>query len=294
MTAARPNLARRPFVDTRPANVAAAILLLVAAIVLTAVSVRTVHAYLDGLEEVAGGDRGRSGPRSTGSTPPGAERSRSSPASISRACEPSAEEANALARLRAFSWTRFLTRLEQALPERRPRRLHQPPAAEPKAIGRRGGPGNGADACTVGRRLPRHALARLARPRRPPEADPGLLRLAVVRRADSPLGGGRREGKRRGTDAQPRRPLPRPGGEAVSGAALGLPGPARPSSRSSSSSSPRTSPSSSPTGPSTTSVSGRSSPSRPSLEARRDAGASRARRRPRSPRAKLFDDPGGP
>ena len=47
MAAPRPNLARRPFVDTRPANRAAA-LLLAAAIGLTFVSVKTVRSYVEG------------------------------------------------------------------------------------------------------------------------------------------------------------------------------------------------------------------------------------------------------
>jgi hypothetical protein len=47
MAALRPNLARRPFVDTRPANLVAA-LLLAAAIGLTFVSVKTVRAYVAG------------------------------------------------------------------------------------------------------------------------------------------------------------------------------------------------------------------------------------------------------
>ncbi|MBK9963513.1 MAG: hypothetical protein IPP07_00870 [Holophagales bacterium] len=54
MAAIRPNLARRPFVDSRPANVAAVLLLLVV-LVLTLVSVRTVHAYLEGSRQSRAG-----------------------------------------------------------------------------------------------------------------------------------------------------------------------------------------------------------------------------------------------
>jgi Tfp pilus assembly protein PilN len=114
VAATRPNLARRPFVDSRPANAAAALLLL-AVVVLTVVSVRTVHAYLEGSrksrEEIASLraeiDRLEASRRE-------AEKK------LSRfdlaGMRAGAEEANALARLRAFSWSRFLTRLEKALP----------------------------------------------------------------------------------------------------------------------------------------------------------------------------------
>jgi Tfp pilus assembly protein PilN len=110
----RPNLARRPFVDSRPANLAAA-LLLFAAIALTAVSVRTVHAYLADSrktrEEVAR-LRAEIG---------GLEASRrKAEAKLARfdldGMRAGAEKANELARLRSFSWSRFLTRLERTLP----------------------------------------------------------------------------------------------------------------------------------------------------------------------------------
>lgn len=114
MAATRPNLARRPFVDARPANVAAALLLL-AAVVLTVVSVRTIHAYLEDSQQS----------RSEISTLR-AEISRSEAQRIEAerklarfdlsGLSAGAEEANALAKLRAFSWSRFLTRLEKTLP----------------------------------------------------------------------------------------------------------------------------------------------------------------------------------
>jgi Tfp pilus assembly protein PilN len=110
----RPNLARRPFVDSRPANVAAALLLL-ATIVLTVISIRTVHAYVEGSRQsraeiatlrVEIGSLEASG--------------REAEKKLARfdlaGMQAGAEEANELARLRAFSWSRFLTRLEKALP----------------------------------------------------------------------------------------------------------------------------------------------------------------------------------
>jgi Tfp pilus assembly protein PilN len=114
VAAARPNLARRPFVDVRPANVAAGILLL-AVVILTSIGVRTVHAYLGGSrtsrEQIA----------SLRSEIARLEESRrESERKLSRfdlaGMQAGAEEANALARLRAFSWSRFLTRLEKTLP----------------------------------------------------------------------------------------------------------------------------------------------------------------------------------
>ena len=110
----RPNLARRPFVDARPANVAV-VLLLLAAVAFSVTSVRTVYAYLDGSrrsrEEVA-------------SLRAEIERLEASRRDAEQklakfdleGMRAGAEEANALARLRAFSWSRFLTRLERTLP----------------------------------------------------------------------------------------------------------------------------------------------------------------------------------
>lgn len=114
MTAARPNLARRPFVDSRPANVAAA-LLLVSAVALTAISVRTVHAYREGSrksrEEIAA-LRVEIGRLEASRREAGQKLARFDLPGI----HAGAEEANALARLRSFSWSRFLTRLEKSLP----------------------------------------------------------------------------------------------------------------------------------------------------------------------------------
>lgn len=114
MAAQRPNLARRPFVDSRPANLAAA-LLLVAAAVLTAVSVKTVHAYLAGSRasrEAIASLRDEIRRHEAARTEAETKLARFDLAGL----KAGAEEANALARLRTFSWTRFLTRLERTLP----------------------------------------------------------------------------------------------------------------------------------------------------------------------------------
>ena len=114
MASPRPNLARRPFVDARPANVAVAVLL-VATVTLTATSARTIPSYLEGSrrsrEEVASL---RAEIQRLDASRKEAEQK------LSRfdleGMKAGAEEANALARLRAFSWSRFLTRLEKTLP----------------------------------------------------------------------------------------------------------------------------------------------------------------------------------
>lgn len=114
MAAARPNLARRPFVDVRPANVAAAVLLM-AVVVLTSIDVKTVHAYLGGSKTSRGEIASLRGEIARLE-----EARRESERKLSRfdlaGMQAGAEEANALARLRAFSWSRFLTRLEKTLP----------------------------------------------------------------------------------------------------------------------------------------------------------------------------------
>lgn len=114
MAAARPNLARRPFVDSRPANLAAAVLVL-AVVVLSLVAARTVRSYLEdsrtSREQVASlrAEIARL-----------EESRRESEKKLARfdlaGMQAGAEEANALARLRSFSWSRFLTRLEKTLP----------------------------------------------------------------------------------------------------------------------------------------------------------------------------------
>lgn len=108
------NLARRPFVDTRPAN-AAALLLAVTVVVLSAWSVRTVTAYLADSQAT----RDRVAALRDEIARYEAERKQAE-TGLSRfdleGLAANATEANGLARLRTFSWTRFLTRLEEALP----------------------------------------------------------------------------------------------------------------------------------------------------------------------------------
>ena len=110
----RPNLARRPFVDSRPANVAV-VLLLVAAATLTVTSARTIHSYLGGSQ------KSREEIASLRTEIERLETSRrDAEQKLSKfdleGMRAGADEANALARLRSFSWSRFLTRLEKTLP----------------------------------------------------------------------------------------------------------------------------------------------------------------------------------
>lgn len=108
------NLARRPFIDTRPANVAAAVLG-VAVLVLSFVSVRTVARYLGGSQKTR--DAIATFQEETARLE--AER-RATDARLSRydveAMRADAEDANRITRRRAFAWTRFLDRLERTLP----------------------------------------------------------------------------------------------------------------------------------------------------------------------------------
>ncbi len=112
--ARRFNLARRPFVDTRPANLTAGFLA-VLVLGVSFVAARTVFRYLDDSRrtrnaiaelkaEIARLDE---------------ERQRAE-ASLQRVdvttLAADVEDANAIALRRAFSWTRFLTRLEKTLP----------------------------------------------------------------------------------------------------------------------------------------------------------------------------------
>ncbi len=114
MTVSRLNLARRPFVDARAANAVVA-LLVVVVVAATALSVRTVSRYLGGSRktrdaivrlrtEIDRTERLR----------------RSKEAVLARVnvaeLAASASDATAIARRRRFSWTRFLSRLEEALP----------------------------------------------------------------------------------------------------------------------------------------------------------------------------------
>ena len=112
--AGRLNLARRPFVDTRPANLTTAFLA-VAVLAVSFVAVRTVFRYLDDSRrtrtaiadlkaDIARLDDER-------------RRAEASLQSVDvQALSADVEDANAIALRRAFSWTRFLSRLEKTLP----------------------------------------------------------------------------------------------------------------------------------------------------------------------------------
>jgi hypothetical protein len=108
------NLARRPFVDTRPANLTAGFLaVLVAA--LSFVAARTVTRYF------ADSSRTRASIASLRAEISSLEEARrKAEASLARVDVASlaadVEDANEIALRRAFSWTRFLSRLEKTLP----------------------------------------------------------------------------------------------------------------------------------------------------------------------------------
>lgn len=108
------NLARRPFIDSRPANVAAAVLG-AAVLVLSFISVRTVVGYLDGSQKT----RDTIAALREETARLEAER-RAAESRLSRydvdAMRADAEDANRITRRRAFAWTRFLGRLEKTLP----------------------------------------------------------------------------------------------------------------------------------------------------------------------------------
>ena len=113
--ARRFNLARRPFVDTRPANLTA-LVLLVLVLGVSFVAVRTVFRYLNDSR------RTRDAIAQLKAEIAGLEEDRQrAEASLSRldvaGLSADVEGANAIALRRAFSWTRFLTRLEKTLPE---------------------------------------------------------------------------------------------------------------------------------------------------------------------------------
>lgn len=109
------NLARRPFVDTRPVNLVAGILALLV-LVGSIVSLVTVKNYLGGSKKT----REEIAALRDEAAKLDAERS-AVEAALARvdldALAAGADDANALASQRLFSWTRFLTRLEEVLPE---------------------------------------------------------------------------------------------------------------------------------------------------------------------------------
>jgi hypothetical protein len=108
------NLARRPFVDTRPANLTVGFLVVLVA-ALSFVAAHTVIRYF--------GDSSRTRASIAGLRAEIAsleEARRKADASLARVDVASlaadVEDANEIALRRAFSWTRFLSRLEKTLP----------------------------------------------------------------------------------------------------------------------------------------------------------------------------------
>jgi hypothetical protein len=112
--ARRFNLSRRPFVDTRPANLTAGVLA-VLVLVVSFVAARTVFRYFDDSRRT----REAIAALKTEIARLEGERERAE-ASLARVdvagLTADVEDANAIALRRAFSWTRFLTRLEKTLP----------------------------------------------------------------------------------------------------------------------------------------------------------------------------------
>jgi hypothetical protein len=112
--ARRFNLARRPFVDTRPANLTAGFLA-VLVLGVSFVAARTVFRYLEDSRRT----RTAIAELKTDIARLEEERQRAQ-ASLERVDVASlaadVDDANAIAVRRAFSWTRFLTRLEKTLP----------------------------------------------------------------------------------------------------------------------------------------------------------------------------------
>ncbi len=108
------NLSRRPFVDTRPPNLTAGILA-VLVLGVSFVAARTVLRYYDDSRRT----REAIASLRTEIARLEGERERAE-ASLARvdvgALAADVEDANAIALRRAFSWTRFLTRLEKTLP----------------------------------------------------------------------------------------------------------------------------------------------------------------------------------
>jgi hypothetical protein len=108
------NLARRPFVDTRPANLTAGFLVVLVA-ALSFVAARTVIRYF------SDSSRTRASIASLRAEISSLEEARrKADASLARVDVASlaadVEDANEIALRRAFSWTRFLSRLEKTLP----------------------------------------------------------------------------------------------------------------------------------------------------------------------------------
>ena len=123
-----------------------------------------------------------------------------------------AEEANELARLRAFSWSRFLTRLEKTLPnDVRVVSVGLSKAESDREV-RHAKDARAEDSFAV-------ALSLVSRD---PDGLPKLIRAFYASPwfdAPTPVSEtGGETGERRGAELRPRHRLPRPGGEAVSSA----------------------------------------------------------------------------
>lgn len=108
------NLARRPFVDTRPANLTAGFLVVLVA-ALSFVAAHTVIRYFGDSSRTRASIAGLRAEISSLE-----EARRKADASLARVDVASlaadVEDANEIALRRAFSWTRFLSRLEKTLP----------------------------------------------------------------------------------------------------------------------------------------------------------------------------------
>jgi Tfp pilus assembly protein PilN len=111
----RLNLARRPFVDTRPANVTVGVLALVA-LVLSLVAWRTVSKYYRDSARTRGAISALQSELDALD-----KKKQAREATVARydvpALAASARDANSIARWKAFSWSRFLSRLEKTLPD---------------------------------------------------------------------------------------------------------------------------------------------------------------------------------
>jgi hypothetical protein len=108
------NLARRPFIDTRPVNVAAGVLA-VAVAVLSFTAVRTVARYFDDSRKTRDAITSLKDEITRLEEARKAAETRLSRYDLDE-MQAAADDANLIARQRAFSWTRFLDRLEKTLP----------------------------------------------------------------------------------------------------------------------------------------------------------------------------------
>ena len=171
------NLARRPFVDTRPANLTAGFLAAVVA-ALSFVAAHTVTRYF------TDSSRTRASIASLEAEITSLDEARQkAEASLARVDVASLtadiDDANEIALRRAFSWTRFLSRLEKTLPAD----LRIASIGLQKITGSTRSP-----ACRASRLVgdgSRGADPHLPRPERPAEDDSRVRLFAVVRQSDA-------------------------------------------------------------------------------------------------------------